>query len=172
MSKAGDRIAELARHYVGCSLTNRRGELAELVACEVDDPGVMVGIKTNCATFVRGLMCAEGVVHERLEKPYVVGMAMTDVLEVAKRFGALSKFAGQPLKRGSILHYAHPGTNDDHVEVLLEDASADLGWRKSHCGGGRAGNAISEEVTDVRSSGATRRPLLHVIDPDLLLEAI
>jgi hypothetical protein len=175
-SIAGDRIAGTAEAYVGCSLKHRRSELGKLVACGVDDPEKLVAYKTNCATFVRGIMHECGVVHRRIQEPYRIGMAVADVLEIAGRHGALAKWSGQRLKRGAILYYAtpekpgKPARNDDHVEVLLEDAGTDVGWTKRHCGGGRPENAITEQRSDIRLSSG--RPLLQVIDPDMLLEAI
>ncbi len=171
MSERGDLIAATSRRYVGCSLSRRRGELAELVSCSVDDPERVVAIKTNCGMFARGVFAACGVVHQRLSEPYRIGMAVADVLEIARRYGALFEFRGQSLKRGAVLHYATPGANNDHVECcLLEPAGDEWGWVKPHCGGGRANNAITEEISDVRRSWG--RPLLHFVDPDLLLEPI
>lgn len=172
MSERGDLIAETARSFVGCSLKKRREELALLTSCGVDDPARVVQIKTNCAMFARGVMKRVGVVHPILEAPYRDQRAVSDVLEIAKRHGALEPFReGTPIKRGSILHYSTPGMNNDHIEcATLEDASEELGWSVRHCGGGRADNAITEARTDIRWSSGRR--LQHVIDPDLLLEPV
>lgn len=176
---AGERLAELAESFVGCSLYKHKDELAALVTtCTEDKPGeyvrdnpaVQVAIRTNCAMFVRGLMKRLGVHHPLLEQPYRNGMAVGDVRAVAMRHGALFPFEGQDIPRGSILRYNTAGKNNDHVEVLLEDAGADHGWVHLHCGGGRTDNAITQEKNDIRWSWG--RPLVEVVDPGLLLEPI
>ena len=172
MSERGERIADTARRYVGCSLNHRVMELATLVAAShLDNPYEVVELRTNCATFTRGVMDSCGVVHDRLGRPYEVGKAVSDVLAIADRHGARDRFRGQPLKRGTILHYVTPGETNDHVECcLLEEAGPDVGWNKLHCGGGRKDNAITEQRSDIRWSSG--RMLCHVIDPDLLLEPV
>lgn len=166
----GERIARVARSYVGCSLTNRRSELAALVATsKEDDPAEVVRIRTNCGMFARGVMAKCGVVHPLLEQRYRIGYAVSDVLEVADRHVALHDWAGEALPLGAILHYATRGLNNDHVECcLLADAGPDTGWSQPHCGAGRPENAVTEATSDVRRSSG--RPLIHWIDPVLLLE--
>lgn len=162
----GETVAAMAERFVGCSLDIRTDELAELVAGGDDDPRLAVQIKTNCATFARGIIEACGVYHVRLDRPYRIGAAVADVLEVARSRGALAPFKGQPLKRGTILHYATPGANNDHVEFLLADAGP-ANWVAPTCGGGRARNAVTRKPAyDVRRDP---RPLQHVIDPVALL---
>lgn len=166
----GDRIAELARSYVGCSIDHRVMDLALLVATAPDDnPYEVVDLKTNCGTFTRGVLDKAGVVHDILERRYEIGHAVSDVLTIGDRLGAKDRFRGQPLLRGTILHYATPGENDDHLECcLLEDAGNDVGWCKLHCGAGRPRNAVTQERSDIRWSRG--RPLRNVLDPGLLLE--
>lgn len=169
--RAGDRIAECAEHFIGCSLLNRRSELAALVATSPhDDPDQTVRIVTNCAVFARGVMARCGVVHPVLEKRYRIGYAVSDVREIASRHGALETFRGQPLKRGTFLRYVSPGKTNDHIELLLEDVDGAPSWVASHCGGGRDENAITRERSDIRWSWG--RPLVEIVDPDLLMEAI
>lgn len=166
----GDLVASVAFEFVGCSLVSRREELAKLVACGIDNPSQVVQIKSNCAMFARGVMRRCGVIHPILEAKYRIGRAVSDVLEIARQFEAIEEFEGQYIKKGTILHYATAGKNDDHIECCTQqDASDTLGWVVRHCGGGRPNNAITELTSDIRTNAG--RPLIHVIDPDLLLGA-
>lgn len=163
----GDRIVRIFRSYVGCSLSNRRDDLGELVARGVDDPKVVVTIKTNCATSALGVMALVGVKHPLLKQKYVNGKAITWVRKVGIDLGALVKYAGpsgpQP-KLGSLLRYNTAGKNDDHVEWLLGPVSPD--GRAAHGGGGRTDNALTETVGDITMNYG--RPLVEWWDPDLL----
>lgn len=166
---AAKEIIETVRSYVGCSLKARRDDLGRLVARGVDDPEKVVTIATNCATTALGIMKQIGVEHPLLSKPYVNGMAVAWVRQVAQDLGALVKFDGHTLpKPGSLLRYNTVGKNDDHVEWLMgpvdEHGSAD------HAGGGRTDNAITEGTGAVLTNW--NRPLVEWVDPDRLLPAL
>lgn len=167
-SMRGTVLAEMAERFEGCSLSARTSDLADLVAGGDDDPGQIVRVKTNCATFVRGLLESVGVYHEVLDKKYVIGQAVADVRRIASRHDALFDFRGQDLPRGTLLHYWTPGRNDSHLEVLLGDVSAETGWVAETIGGGKPDNAVlRSEPYDVRSRA--ERPLSEVVDPVRLL---
>lgn len=161
----GERLIEIVRSHVGCSLKVRRDELGRLVARGVDDPEAVVGIKTNCATSALGVMAEAGVPHPLLKKKYVSGMAISWVRQVAIGMGALVKFDGKTMpKPGSLMRYNTEGTNNDHVEWLL--GPIDEHGVADHGGGGRPDNAITELRGNVLSSWG--KPLLEWIDPDKL----
>lgn len=164
----GEKIVRLFKHFVGCSLTNRRSELGKLVSREVDNPEVVVTIATNCGTSALGIMALAGVQHALLDKHYVSGAAISWCLKIGYDLGALrdvrnSKGVIPPV--GSLLHYNTEGTNNDHVEWLL--SKPDEHGNAIHGGGGRVGNALG-------MSGPSNiwlnnnRPLVAYIDPDLL----
>lgn len=178
----GDKIARTVRHYVGCSLKTRTAELGALVARGVDDPKLMVGVRTNCGTSALGIFAEVGVESPVLLRrymtgtpPVVTGSAIAWLIEIGLASRALVKYTGvmgmQP-KVGSLLHYRTPtphGTppkNDDHVEFLLSPIDA-RGYAL-HGGGGRADNAISMTTDPGLVTYNNGRPLLQFWDPDLL----
>lgn len=166
MPNPGDTFADLVKKYEGCSLSCRRDELADLVCRGVDNPKQAVQIKTNCAMFTLGILKEAGVEHDLLNQPYKSGMAVAWVLQIARDLKALKKYSSSEMpKKGSILHYYTPGSNNNHVEWLLEDP--DTKWCAEHGGGGRADNAITCGSGDIRWNAG--RALREWIDPDLLL---
>jgi lysozyme len=163
--KPADRIVRLVKSYVGCSLTNRRTDLGNLVGRGVDNPESVVTISTNCATSALGIMAAAGVRDPLLNKPYVSGMAIAWVRQIGINTGALTKYVkGQNPPVGALMHYNTPGTNDDHVEWLL--GPVDASGNADHGGGGRANNAITQGTGPVLSS--LGRPLIEWLDPNKL----
>jgi hypothetical protein len=60
-------IIGAVRDHVGCSLLERRKELAALVCFPGDDPDEDVRIKTNCGMFALGIWRRVGVQHELLQ---------------------------------------------------------------------------------------------------------
>ncbi len=163
---AGEKLIRLVKAHVGVSLVSRKNELGTLVARGVDTPEAVVGITTNCATTALGIMALAGVKHSLLSKPYVNGMAVAWVRQIAQELGALVKYdpKGPKPKAGALLRYVTAGKNDDHVEWLLSDVAAD--GTATHAGGGRADNAVTEATGNVLSSWG--RPLVEWIDPDKL----
>jgi hypothetical protein len=167
----GETIARMAEAYVGCSLSERTAELAELVAGGDDDPAQAVRVRTNCATFARGIMEACGVYHDALDRPYELGAAVADVLDIARSRRALAPNVTRwaTLPRGSLLHYGVAGRNVDHIEFLLGDATLENGFVAPTCGGGRPNNAITRmDPHDVRRT-PSGNPLAHVVHPVPLL---
>lgn len=175
---AGQYLARLARPYAGCSLTVRRDELAQLVSRGgVDDPAQMVQASTNCATFLLGLLWLAGCRLPCVARRYLGGPpdAMGRlVYELGKNRGAYVPWKpGNPAPPlGAILHWAIPGTNDDHVGLCESEQAAVLGVGGSlifvdsgvteEAGG--AGNSVNMGHHDARwlSWG---RPLQGYIDP-------
>jgi lysozyme len=163
--KPGDKIVGLVRFYVGCSLTNRREELGELVARGVDNPEAVIGISTNCGTTALGIMALAGAKHHLLSEKYQNGMAIAWLRQIGLELGALKKFVpGTQLKPGSLVRYNTAGKNDDHVEWVL--TAPDANGTADHAGGGRDQNAISEGTGNVLTS--LGRPLVEWWDPDML----
>lgn len=178
----GDKIARLVRHYVGCSIHTRSAELGALVARGVDDPKLMVTVKTNCGTSALGILAEAGAQSPVLARNYltgtplrVTGNAIAWLIEMGIQRRALVKYTGvtgmQP-KVGSLLHYRSPTrpgvtpVNDDHVEFLLTPIDA-RGYAM-HGGGGRADNAITMTSDPGLVTYNNGRPLLQFWDPDLL----
>jgi len=171
MSANGERIADIVRSYVGCSLDDRRAELGELIARGVDDAERVVQWKTNCGTFALGIWHAAGVQHALLETPYKVEKAIAWVLSVAHALGAVRypKRDGPP-SAGALMHYwlrDGKGTKSHHVEFCLEYPG--VVWIADHAGGGRPENLIGLGHCDIRWNAG--RPLQCWYDPDELLEA-
>lgn len=160
-----DQICEWVDKYVGCSLDHDKAKLAELVARDVDDPNSMVQVKTNCGTFALGIWHKVRVADPIVDKKYINGAAIIWLRTIGKHTGSLKKFDGETKpKRGALLRYNTAGLNNDHVEFLLEDP--DDKWMAQHGGGGRARNAVTKGVSDIRYS--VGRPLVEWWDPDEL----
>lgn len=161
-----DRIIRIVKSYDGCSLSSRRADLGELVSRGVDKPEAVVGIATNCATSALGIMAKAGVKHKLLNTPYVSGMAVGWVRQIAMDRDALVRYStsGPQPKPGALLRYNTAGTNNDHVEWVLGPVGA--GGMALHGGGGRGNNAISVGMGDIRTSWG--RPIVEWIDPDKL----
>lgn len=168
MTPSQQLIVDAVNRYVGCSLSSRRDELAELVCFPGDNPALDVAIKTNCAMFALGIWRAVGVEHELLQGKYHNGMAMAWVLQIARDKGALVRATGtlETPPPGALMHYANEGHNNDHVEFCLSEPNA---LRQiEHAGGGRTDNAITSGTGPW--SWNYGRPLQHWVDPDRLLE--
>lgn len=163
-TEQGKAIASLVRRYLGCSLSNRTDELAQLVSRGVDDPKTTVRIKTNCGMFALGIWHKMGVDHPLLNSPYKSGMAIAWLLRIAKDKGALRTLKDGIPTEGSLMHYGTPGKNNDHVEFLLADPSPT--FTAEHGGGGRSDNLIDSGTSDIRTSMG--RPMLHWVDPSKL----
>lgn len=83
------RMVELARSYVGEDASSPRGRYAELVApADIDFARAEMLRMSGCALVVRGLWRLLGVEHESLAKPYRPGMAVADVVAIARSRGA------------------------------------------------------------------------------------
>lgn len=166
-----DDLVTFVRSFVGHSIDrDPEGELARLV----DFPGgpppeVEVRIKTNCAMFVLGVWRHYGCGSSYLSHPYVSGMALTWVLEIARDAHALhlphDGFLPGP---GDVIHYAtkpRPGVpvvHDDHVEFALTVPNAARMFL--HAGAGRANNAVTEHKGLDDYTVNNWRPLRHWVD--------
>ena len=156
----GQRIARIARGYVGCSLHSRTPDLAALVGRGVNDE-TWVEVMTNCAVFALGVLSAAGVDCGPATK---VGAAFSDLVSMGYRlqaWQASKPTGGYPM--GALAWYRLDGKNDDHVEILLGPNAAGV---LEHCGGGRPDNAVTlGQGTPELSAG---RPLWRWLDPSLL----
>jgi len=161
-------IVEIVKSYIGDSLTNNKEDLALLVARQIDDPNQIVQVKTNCALFMLGVWWLVGVQHELLTKKYKNGMAIAWVRQIAIDKKALRAYPkdGLPIP-GATMHYYTPGTNNNHVEFLLD--SPNDKHVALHGGGGRANNEIASGTGDITWSYQTSRKLMEWIDPVALL---
>ena len=168
MDEYQQRIVDIVNSYVGCSLSNRRDELAELICFPGDDPAQDVLKKTNCAMFALAVWRKAGVQHELLAGPYKLGMAMAWVLQIARDKQALVRATStiEVPPPGALMHYANEGRNNDHVEFCLSEPNS---LRQiEHAGGGRSDNAIGAAVG--MWSWNYGRPLQHWVDATKLLE--
>lgn len=170
MTPAQSLIVETVRSYIGCSLKSRCDDLAELVCFPGDEESQDVRIKTNCAMFALGVWRKVGVPHELLSDRYKNGMAMAWVLKIARDRDALVRATStiQAPPPGALLHYAHEGRNNDHVEFCLSEPNSL--HQIEHAGGGRADNLIGAGVGPW--SWNYGRPLQHWVDPDKLLDGV
>lgn len=166
----GHHIARILRALVGLSLKNHADQLAQLflVNERPDRAAAVSAIKTNCGTTMREVWCLAGCKDHFVTQPYEVGMAVSWDLEAAREEGSLISLHEQPdawklVDEGWGLHYAIPGTNDDHMEFSLGRPDPKTG-ECEHAGGGREDNAITQSVGDIRWS--LGRPLQHVIRPE------
>jgi hypothetical protein len=162
-----ENIIELVNSYVGDSLVNKKEDLALLVARQVDDPNQIVQIKTNCGLFALGIWYAVGVQHDLLKIKYISGQAIAWVRKIALAKGALRSYPkdGPPVA-GALMHYYTPGTNNNHVEFLLENPNKHIAL---HAGGGRDKNEIGSGTSDITWSAQPSRRLQEWVDPAALL---
>jgi hypothetical protein len=168
-------IITLAQTYLGDSLLKNKEDLGLLVARQVDDPAVVVQIKTNCAMFALGIMWACHVVHPLLETKYKSGMAVAWVRKIAMDKKALRQYPkdGPPVLGAFMHYYSGDGSkNDSHIELCLEDPQLVVQTGEMvahHMGGGRADNAVAMGIGDVRWSYSVSRRMREWIDPVALL---
>lgn len=152
----GARIARIMQVYAGCSLSSRRDELAALVGRGIDDESV-VQWATNCATFALGVLFAAGCPFDGLKAPLKNGLEFSLLVTLGDHYGAWRiAVPSEYPPAGALMWYRIAGTNDDHVEIMLQPPD-------HHGGGGRAGNAISSEIGNVHVS--VGRPLYKWLDP-------
>jgi hypothetical protein len=152
----------LIRSFVGCSLDNRRDELAALVAFPGDNPAIDVQFKTNCGMFALGIWRRLGCRHPLLMGRYKWGMAIGWVLRIAADARALHQpHTGNP-GPGDLVHYATPGKNDDHVEFVM--SAPDAHRLALHAGAGRVHNGVTESDTPSDYTVNAWRPLAHWVE--------
>jgi hypothetical protein len=178
MNPTEQRVVDLVRSYVGCSLDDstedkrlRRAALAQLVARQVDDPESVVTVKSNCGMFALGIWKLLGIEHQLLRKKYVNAMAMGWITRIGNDLGFRHAYQGDPsvLRPGALLFYRTVlgAISKEHVEFLLGEL--DEHHEADHAGGGRPRNAIVEAHGPVlRSSWAG--PLWVYFDVPGLLE--
>lgn len=161
-------LIQTVRDHVGCSLLERREELAALVCFPGDDPAQDVQIRTNCGMFALGVWRRCGVDHPLLQGRYRSGMAIAWVLKIARDNGALRRATTQdgPPPAGALLHWANDGRPNDHVAFCISDP--DEQHLVDIAGGGAKDNAI----TCARGPWSWNfgRPLQHWVDPIALFQ--
>lgn len=168
----GARVVQCVRHYVGCSLDHRLADLVDLIGREVDDGSTLLSKNVStCGLFALSVWHAVGVRHHLVNVPYEVGRAITWLVEVAHSLDAVRyPHRDGPPPVGSLCHYWTKGTNNNHVEFVLEpvDTSHHL-WLADHAGGGRPNCTVGEGRSDLLWSGS--KPLQEYYVPDVLLTA-
>lgn len=166
----GDHIARIIRALNGVSLANMPEKLAELfLVNEAPERAKLVStFKTNCGTSMRCVYCLAGSDHPLITKPYVVGMAVSWLIQAAREKGAfVAPSKWKEAGPGWGMWYGTPGKNDDHVEFCLAVPDPKTG-KALHGGGGRAKNAITvQDPSDIRWSWG--RPLRGLFDPAKML---
>lgn len=168
----GERLARILEAFNGCSLSNNPDKLAWLFSVnELDyvDGKRVSAIQTSCATTMRSCIAAAGSKDPLAIQPYVIGQAISDVLQIARNAGALidcrnNPDAWQMLDRGWIIYYNVNG-GFDHVEMCLERPNP-ISATCKHGGGGRPASLISIETSDIRHSMG--RSIWYIIDPNKL----
>lgn len=152
---SGQRIVRIVRSFSGCSLSVRTKELAALVGRGVDDESIAQW-KTNCATFVLGVLFAAGCPYAALWKPIKNGMSFAVLVNIGQYYSAWRDPAvdGPPVP-GSVMWYELPGENDDHAEFHLAPPD-------EHGGGGRGDNLIS--IGDSPEAFSWGRPMHRWLD--------
>jgi len=148
MNAVSQDIATIVGHFVGCSLDNRKDELAQLVARGVDDPNQIVQVATNCGTFSLGILWKLGIKHPILEKKYVSGMAIADLITIGHDLKCMHAFDGKTFPTQGCLILYHMNGNDYHAEWFLTDP--DDKHVAIHAGGGRSRNAVTASTSDIR----------------------
>jgi hypothetical protein len=86
-----ESLAALAGSYVGYSASKSREQYLDLIAPqEVETPEMRQSMAemSSCALVVRGLWRKMGCTHEILTRPYRIGRAMSDIVEIARSLDA------------------------------------------------------------------------------------
>ncbi len=130
---------EMRRAAIGVEcLTSRQPAYLDLIGPD-EDEATRVGMLTmsSCALTVRGLWRRIGIVHSRLDAPYVNQMAVVDVLTIAKEAGAWHPLrTGEEWapQRGDVIHVYAP----EHVATLVEvEVDPRGGWLCESIDGGQ-----------------------------------
>lgn len=157
----GERIARVVKFYAGCSLSNRRDELAALVG------EAAVDWQTNCETFAIGVYRAVGVDVPAVQAPLVNGMEGSVVEQAAQRAGGWQKPTSAAPPVGALMHYrSNPYRVDAQGRTIYDDHVEFVTGPGEHGGGGRANNEITVVQGDYHFS--VGRPLYGWIDPEML----
>lgn len=179
-----ERICAIVRHYAGCSLSNRRDELAALEGRDFPDTeapdvdpdygGMVVQLRTNCATFALGVLGAACLswaeaaeVHPLLVTPSQIGTAVSWIRTIGFNRGVLKQYVSRSQLRAGVVVRYWSGGNNDHIETLLSDV--DIDGTAEHGGGGRANNEITVGRSNILTSYG--RPIVEVLDICDLLPA-
>ena len=86
-----ERMSDLAKSYLGCGFASEKDRYLDLVMPtppETEPMRTGMGHASGCALTVRGFWRILGLKHELLSKPYRIGMAVADVITIAKERGA------------------------------------------------------------------------------------
>lgn len=167
----GEHVARIVRALDGISLHSHADHLAELFWANEETEArasLVSSWKTNCGTSMRCVYALAGSDLDLILCPYVVGRAVSWVLQAAMTAKALLPGTHwRSLGPGWGMHYGTPGLNNDHVEFCL--SVPDAVGIADHGGGGRPDNAITVGRGSILSSSG--RPLLSIIDPARMVQA-
>lgn len=162
-------VIDIAESYIGCSVSKDRGRYLALVRgpTETLSESYFAAPETSgCALVVRGLWRLSGLDHPILAMPYRIGHAVSDVIEIARTFGAW-----HPAPLGS----RRPEVGDVVViggpEHVLTVTAVDGDWYTSVDGGQRddkGQQAIAARVRRWHAGKLDGRPVLGTISASSL----
>jgi hypothetical protein len=168
MSAAEDVIVAAVEPWIGFSLEHGAAELKDYIGAQLHDPRQLLDPRvSSCGLFALAVWSEVGVDHHLLAGPYVVGSAITWLVEIAHDLGAIRypRSDGPPVV-GALMHYYSPRpSRNDHVEFCLTAPDAQNYAR--HAGGGRPECGIDDGRDDIYWSSG--RPLQAWYDPNALL---
>lgn len=157
-----ERIVAHVRGLVGLSAPEA-AYLDAICACALDRStrAEQLATMSSCALVVRAMWAALGIVHALLAAPYRIGMAVVDVVVVARAAGALRPATSRP-REGDVVILDGP----EHVLTVT-------GWRGDVLlsvdgGQGPGGRAIAERERAWSPGWLGGRRILHVIDADAM----
>ncbi len=122
---AREEMASLALAYDGVGVTKDKDGYLELIGPhETEAMRAAMLTMSGCALVVRGLWRMAGVESAILDAPYRIGMAMADLVEIAKAAGAWRPYYnGFPGLGDAVLVGSESGGHEHVYTVTFEDAA-------------------------------------------------
>lgn len=139
MTEQGMRLVSLVRKFDNCDLDHNGDELRAFISRGIDNPDTLLNAHiSTCGLFALAVWHALEIPHPLLSEPYVPGMAIAWLVQIAHDLGAVRFPRGHaPPGVGALMHYhSRRPSNDDHVEFCL--GPVDSHYFADHGGGGRA----------------------------------